>query len=143
MHLPISIAQMTSRKVYDGHQRPRDTENFLYSGNPPPSTSSSLIVRRICMAVGGEEDWGPFCISQRGGFAEQSIILQRHVEGMVPIIKEEERTESNTIEGKRVGRVDLRLIGKCSLHLSSTLRVVGMESGGILRAMVAGRSRDC
>ncbi|GIX74689.1 hypothetical protein CEXT_204671 [Caerostris extrusa] len=100
MHHPISIAQI-------GHQenllrslkvQPRDTENFLYSGNHPASTSSSLRVRRICMAR-----LGPFVsLGMEGWRAIHHPPASRG--GMVPNIKEE-RTESNTIEERGMEEV--------------------------------------
>ncbi|GIY38732.1 hypothetical protein CDAR_575061 [Caerostris darwini] len=63
-----------------------------------------------------------------GGFAEPSIILQRHAEGEWSQISK--KKEPNGTQSKGGGWVDLRLIGKRSLHLSSTRIVVRMELRG-------------
>ncbi|GIX74683.1 hypothetical protein CEXT_204641 [Caerostris extrusa] len=96
---PISIAQMTSRKIYNGHQKfGRAIPKIpLFQKS---STVHFLVIEsgRICMAIVGE-DWGHFTSFGMEGCPAIHLPPGSLGGGMVPNIKEG-RKESNTIEGR-------------------------------------------
>ncbi|GIX74685.1 hypothetical protein CEXT_204651 [Caerostris extrusa] len=97
MHQSIFIAQNDQQEnlLRSSKVRTRDTENFLCSGNYPPSNSSLFGKGRICMAVRNPpRRLGNFVPLRMEGVR---AIHHRHTRGWSQISKKE-RAESNTIE---------------------------------------------